>query len=154
MVVRRETVEERLKELDAILEELAKYRDKEAADLRSSLSLRWSIERGLIAAATVIFDVADHILSAHFGRYPDTYEDALRLLFENNVISENLFGKIQGLGGFRNILVHQYMKVDLEALTRNGRKAFKIFPMFSKEIQDWMDASEKVSTSGPSAGDW
>ena len=144
MVVRREVVEERLKELDTILGELAKYGDKEAADFRSSLSLRWTIERGLIAAATVILDVADHILAAHFGLYSDTYEDALRLLFENQVVSKKLFEEIQGLGGFRNILVHQYMKVDLEELARNVRKAFKVFPRFSEEVQNWVDRLGKA----------
>ncbi|MBE7472282.1 MAG: hypothetical protein HS114_24370 [Anaerolineales bacterium] len=74
MVVREEGIKQRLKELDEILQELSKYRQVSRAEVDSSLSQRWIIERGLIAAASVIFDIADHILAGHFGYYAETYE--------------------------------------------------------------------------------
>ena len=65
MILKQEVVEERLKELDEILKELGRHRDVTREDFQTSLSQRWIIERGLIAAATVKFDVADHILAAN-----------------------------------------------------------------------------------------
>jgi len=112
MVLRREAVEERLKELDRILQELDKYRGMSWKAFRTDLSLRWIIERGLIAAATVIFDVIDHILAGHFGVYAESYEDSLALLRDKDVISEGLYQQIRGLGGFRNILIHRYLGID------------------------------------------
>lgn len=139
MVFRRETVEERLKELDVITTELSGYQSKTLEDLKGSLSLRWSIERGLIAGANLIFDVADHILSSSFSLYSDAYEDSLKMLYDNSVISEDLFSKIKGLGGFRNILVHEYLKIDLGELHKNYNKSIDLFPGFSLEILEWMD---------------
>jgi len=143
MVLRLEVIEERLKELDTVLNELARYKDKKLIDIQGSLSLRWTIERGLIAAATLVFDIADHIVSAHFGLYAETYRESLQFLHEKGVISDQLFEKIKGLGGLRNILVHEYLRVDLRKLFQNFQTAFETFPMFSKEIQDWLKKLEK-----------
>ena len=65
MVLRREVIEERLKELDRILQELQKYKGLGRQAFDADLSQQWVIERGLIAAASVILDVADHILAGH-----------------------------------------------------------------------------------------
>jgi uncharacterized protein YutE (UPF0331/DUF86 family) len=67
------------------------------------------IERGLEAGAQLILDIADHILSSHFGYYSETYEDTLKGLLEKNVISNDLYDQIKGLGSLRNILIHQYV---------------------------------------------
>lgn len=49
------------------------------------------LERGLIAAASIVFDVADQVLAGHFGTYVDTYEESLQVLCEEAVISEGLY---------------------------------------------------------------
>ena len=69
MVVKRSSIVERLKELDVVVQELGQYQATSLADLRADLSRRWVIERGLIAAATLILDIADHILSGQFSTY-------------------------------------------------------------------------------------
>ena len=89
-MVRRESIEARLKELDEIIQELFKYKDASSDALKQDLSQRWIIERGLIAGASIIFDVSDHILSEEFGFYAESYEESLRGLFEKGVISEEL----------------------------------------------------------------
>jgi uncharacterized protein YutE (UPF0331/DUF86 family) len=138
MVLKNEVILDRLKEIDVVLEELYKYNNKTQDEIVSSLSLRWIIERGLITIASVIFDIADHILSASFSIYSSTYEDSLKLLKEKNVISEDLYKNIKGLGGFRNILIHEYMEIDINELYKNFKKSFKVFPMFSKEIYQYL----------------
>jgi len=92
----------------------------------------------MIALANLVFDAADHILSGYFGVYSETYEDTLQQLREKGVVSQNLYESIKGLGGFRNILVHDYLKVDVTELHRNLLKAFEVFPAFSSEIQQWL----------------
>jgi uncharacterized protein YutE (UPF0331/DUF86 family) len=138
VVLRQEIVLERLKQIDTFLEELSLYQHKSPEDIGASLSLRWTVERGLIALANLVFNIADHILSGHFGIYSDTYEDTLRHLQHKKVISKDLYQKIKGLGGFRNILVHDYLKIDLTDVQRNLLKAFEVFPAFSNEIQKWL----------------
>jgi uncharacterized protein YutE (UPF0331/DUF86 family) len=140
MILRREAVEARLKELDEILQELGKYRDLSPEELRRDLSKRWILERGLIAAASVIFDVADHILAGHFGAYSESYEESLRLLQANGVISAELFAEIRGLGGLRNILIHRYLDIDPREVVASHSKGMETFPRFAREVLAWLDA--------------
>ena len=140
MVVKRTTIIERLKEFDEILAELNKYRMVNETALRQDLSQRWIIERGLIAAAEIIFDITDHILAAHYGIYPETYEDSLEKLKENKVISVSLYSQLRGLGGFRNILVHRYLGIDIANVVQNYQKGLRTFPQFAQEILAWLDS--------------
>lgn len=134
MVFKQEGIIERLKELDTVIEELSLHKDLTVEDIKTSLSKRWIIERGLIAGANLIFDIADHILASKFHIYAETYEDSLRLLYEKGIITKELFEKIEGLGGFRNILVHEYLGIDIDEEYKNFQKAIVVFKEFGKEI--------------------
>ena len=127
-------IERRLEELDQVLQELLRYRDLSLDEYKAELSKRWIIERGLIAAASMIFDVADHILSAQFGYYAESYEGSLEALCEKNVISNELYNQMKGLGGFRNILIHSYIDIDPQEVFENFHKALSVFPHFAQEI--------------------
>ena len=141
MVLRREAVEKRLKELDEILKELDKHREVDSETLRRDVGQRWIIERGLIAAATIVFDVADHILAGHFGVYAETYEESLGAIKDRAVISEELYRDIKGLGGFRNILVHRYLDINPDEVFESFQKGLVIFPAFAREILAWLDTT-------------
>lgn len=139
MVLRKEVITERLKELDKILKELSKYENIKLEEIKASLSKRWIIERGLIACCNLIFDIADHILASHYSVYPATYEESLEKLHSNKVISNNLYKNMKGLGGFRNVLVHEYIDIDMEELLNNFRKSFRVFTQFINEIDKWCE---------------
>lgn len=139
MVLKRESVSGRLEELDRILSELLLYESVTADDLLDDLSQRWIIERGLIAAAGIILDIAEHILVAHFGAYSSTYEASLAGINEHGVISDATYHQLKGLGGFRNILVHLYQEIDIDQLWQNYRKALGVFPQFAREVTAWLD---------------
>jgi len=139
MGLRRESIEQRLKEMDGIIQELDKYRDVSLDNLRADTSLSWVIERGLISGASTIFDIADRILAGRFGYYAQTYEDSLKALFDKDIISGNLYDLIKGLGGLRNILIHRYAPLDPGMVLDSFHKSLIVFPLFAREIIDWLD---------------
>ena len=141
MGIRVERIEQRLKELDEALHELNRYRNITPEALRCDLSLKWIIERGLISAASSIFDVSDHILSSQFGFYSNTYDESLLGLFDKKVISEDIFQQLKGLGSLRNALVHRYMEISPDQLVEDYHKAMIVFPRFAMEILSWIDSA-------------
>ena len=140
MVIKRNSIVERLKELDTVLRELKPFQDIETETLRTNISQRWIVERGLIAAASLILDIADHILVGHFGFYANSYEESLQGLRDKNVISPELFSQIQGLGGFRNVLVHMYQEIDPALVADSLNKGLIAFPQFAQEVLHWLDS--------------
>lgn len=129
-----ESIKERLMELDRVTAELKKYKTISAEELSENLSLRWTIERGLIAGISIILDITLHILSSKFSVYPSTYEEGIRELYRNRVISESLYLKLKGIGSFRNILVHEYIKIDPKKVFTNFLKFLEISSDFTREI--------------------
>jgi uncharacterized protein YutE (UPF0331/DUF86 family) len=143
MVLKPENILVRLKELERILLELNRYQELSWEAFSTDLSQRWIVERGLMAAATMIFDVADHILAGHFGRYAGSYEESLKLLCDLEVLPDELYGQLRGLGGFRNILVHGYIEIDAQHVYENLDKSLRVFPQYGQVILAWLDAQER-----------
>ena len=140
MVLKRNSITERLKRYDETLHELFLYQGTTLEEYEKSISRQWIIEHGVMRCATIIFDIADHILSGHYGAYSDSYEDSLAVLNRHDVISDDLYQSLKGLGGFRNILVHQYMIIEPAETLAHFHKAIQVFPQFAHEIQRWLDS--------------
>ncbi len=147
--LRREFIWNALAELRRVATELEKYRDLTPEDLAANLSLRWAVERGLLAGLSLIFQVADHILVRHFGRVVDTYEGLLAELRACGVISEDLYRRLKGAGGFRNILVHGYLQVDLGRVARALKEAPDLFRVFGEEVGAWVNSLPEDGADEP-----
>ena len=133
------TVEQRLKRLReyvARIEEIAATpRETFVADYKQY----WLAERGLQLTAEIVLDVANHILAAVFHMYPETNEEALDGLCESGVISKDAREGLQGFGGLRNILVHDYLAVDASQILNHLQKAPEALQNFSREVLAWLD---------------
>lgn len=129
-----------LADLERVAQELAKYQKVDAAALAGDLSLRWTVERGLLAGFTLIFQAADHILAAHFHRSADTYEGLLLELRGCGILPDHLYAQLRGSGGFRNVLVHEYVRVDLKEVEAALRRAPVVFRRFAEVVTAWLDA--------------
>ncbi len=139
MVLREEMIRRGLLELGTVAAELDKYRTVTAEALRGDLSLRWTVERGLLAGLTLIFNIADHILASVFQRYPESYEESLEDLAACGVVSAELRRALAGAGGFRNILVHEYAEIDLDEVAAAAAAAPELFRRFAREMGSWLE---------------
>ncbi len=97
------------------------------------------MERGLLNAAGLVFDIADHVLSGHFGRHSETYQASLDGLYEERVIPRDLHEHLEGLGGFRNLLVHEYVELDSAEVHQHFQAAFQVFPRFASAVLAWLE---------------
>lgn len=132
-------VERRLEELDRTLERLSRHRDVSFEEYRNDLDLQWIVERGLLNAAGLVFDIADHLLSGHFGHHSETYQASLDGLYEEHVIARDLHEDLEGLGGFRNLLVHEYLELDSAEVHQHLQAAFRVFPRFASAVLAWLE---------------
>lgn len=108
MVLRPEAVRERLRKLEEVISGLEGLVGRKRSGLRDE----WATERGLQLAAELLFDIGNHVLTAQFGVNAKDYEDVLEQLATRGVIDATLRERFRGLGGFRNILVHDYLPLD------------------------------------------
>jgi uncharacterized protein YutE (UPF0331/DUF86 family) len=69
-------------------------------------------ERHFQVAAQCLLDMANHIIAEDGLGSPDDAEGLLTCLARAGAIPPELYERTQGLAGFRNILVHDYLTVD------------------------------------------
>ena len=85
-----------------------------------------SAERFLQTAIEATIDIGSHIVSHEKLGTIHAYRDLSRLFFEHALISEELSELWLSMIGFRNILVHEYGKIDRE----------KVYQTLQNNLQD------------------
>jgi len=120
-------------------DELEKHARVSADDLATDLTLSWAVQHGLLAGISLILQAAQHILARRFGTLPESYEAALAELRTRGVISATLYRRLRGAGGFRNVLVHEYLQVDLARVAQYARRAPTTFHDFADELIHWLE---------------
>ncbi len=138
MVFREESVIERLKKLEEVLARLREKAGVTLEEYQRDRDLQWIIERGLEVASSTIFDIGNHILAGVFQIPVEEYEEILTRLCEKGVIGSELLTELRGLGGFRNILVHGYLRINSVLVYEHYRRALHSFPRFIAEVERWL----------------
>ncbi len=87
---------------------------------------KYSIERLLFLISENILDFLDHILSSQFEIISESYEDIIENALKKKVMDDSLYLKLKGLGGFRNVLAHEYMNLSDAEVFRNLNKMLKM----------------------------
>ena len=143
MVFSVESIVERLEKLEEVV---ARLKDKEAvtlAEYKADTACQWFVERGLEIASATILDIGNHILASVYQAAAEEYEEILEKLRGKQVLSAQLYEALQGLGGFRNILVHGYLKLNAKLVYDHYHKALTSFPQFVAEIAAWLSEHER-----------
>jgi len=130
-------IEQKLKELDRYLVQLAKHRGATAEDLKTDLDKAWIVEHGLQLCIQAVLDMGNHILAEKgltVTEYADIFDELARL----EVLPKDFAQKISGMAGFRNILVLEYAKVDLEQVAKVLNNNLNDFREFAKHLGEFL----------------
>lgn len=112
MTLRPDTIRERLA---LVRTHLAALRDTAALPRQQFLDDRkeqWAAAYALQTAVQALLDAGAHVLSGHFKESPREYSEIVPLLTRHGVLAAALGERLRGVGGFRNVLVHEYAAVD------------------------------------------
>ncbi len=103
-----------IKKYFAILEPLKKYPEEKI--LKDEI-LYGAVERYLYLLCQATIDFAEAIISYADLRKPGTYGEIFEILSEGDgLISKEISSKMKSMTGFRNILAHEYGKVNSHAI--------------------------------------
>lgn len=126
MVYRRESLLKRIEKLREYRHDLKQMSDITFEEYVKDKRTKYSIERLLFLISENILDFLDHILSSQFEIISESYEDIIENARKKEVMDDSLYSKLKGLGGFRNVLAHEYMNLSDEEVFRNLHKMLKM----------------------------
>ncbi len=120
--------------LDNILMVKGKYTIDE---FRDNFSLQLQMERAFEVINQIAIDVCTHILSS-FSAIPANYANCFQILRERHVINESLSKDMIQSVRMRNLIVHQYAKIDYGILYNNLTQLQLDFTDFKNQILEWL----------------
>jgi len=96
-------------------------------------------ERYLQLSIEILLDVGKLLVVIKGLKRPEENQEIFSALRDEKIISEKLAGNLMGIANFRNILVHDYEKIDREIVYEKLRDNLEDFENFRKEIAGYVN---------------
>ena len=135
----REIIESKLRFLKEYLVDLKEYESISLNDYRQNKKDQRFVERTLHLACESCLDASAHMISRLSFREARDNKDLFVILFENGVISEATSQAMVKMSKFRNIVVHDYARIDPEIVIGILRKDLNDFNVFAREVLQYID---------------
>lgn len=111
-----DVIRNKLAEITRTLDELALVGEVNGARLSSDSLVRAAVERFVTRLVDLAVDVNTHLAVAKLGRAPGDYRSSFTLAAELEAIDAKLAKLIAPSVGMRNVVIHEYDRLDLERL--------------------------------------
>lgn len=105
-------IETKISHIQKYLKLLSRYKGFSQKEIEENPDLKGAVERYLYLAAQATLDLGEAIIAFKEFRRPGTYTDVFYILQEENFISKSLSEKLVNMTKFRNVIAHDYEKVD------------------------------------------
>lgn len=117
-MVSRLIVTERLEKLGGYLKTLQAVQKYDLKRFKDDPFIHGAAERYLHLSIECLLDIGNHIIADRGYPKPETYADIFRILAEEAVIPQDLLQEVEGMAAFRNLLVHDYVRLDRDRVYR------------------------------------
>jgi uncharacterized protein YutE (UPF0331/DUF86 family) len=138
-MIDKEVIYKHIGELRKIVNELSSFESYTLHDLEIDIGKQWQIERGLQLAIQNLLDIGSHILSALGKNNIETYTDIIDKLAQEKILPPDFTLKIRGMAGLRNILVHDYLDVDIGRIYKIFQDQLEDFKTFCRLIIEYLE---------------
>lgn len=133
-----ESVQRRLVAIDERLDELKQLGDVTVDRLSQDWLVRAAAERVLTQLIELAAQINSHVVTASGNTPPTAYRASFAAAADVGVLSDDLAAKIEPSAGLRNILVHQYLDVDLEIVAASVAQAIADYSAYRREVARWL----------------
>ena len=93
---------------------LKRYKVYSRQEIEENVDIRGAVERYLYLAAQASIDLAEAVIAYKGFRKPTTMSETFYILNEEDIVSGELTEKMVRMVGFRNVMAHDYEKVNYD----------------------------------------
>jgi uncharacterized protein YutE (UPF0331/DUF86 family) len=136
-MVERDVIIRIFTNLDEYLRDLEELKKSSTLqDFVTNKITRRYAERTLQLAVEACLDLAQHIISYQGFREPLDNKDCFQVLYEEGITSQSLADRLKKMTQFRNVVVHDYIKIDPEIVFAIIQKDLGDITAFIKAIKE------------------
>jgi len=136
----------KLSNLDKYLDQIGEYACITMEGYRGDWKVQRIVERTLQMMIETCLDISGHIIADGKFRVPETYADAFRILVENGILSEAHLDAYEKMARFRNIVVHDYERIDPEIVMGLLKNDLQNFEEFKTSVVEYLRQKPNKST--------
>lgn len=140
-----DVLRERLKLLGEYTSDLREVQGLSFQEYQEKKWIRKGVERTLQTAIETCLDIGNHIIATEGFRFPEDNKDVFVILGEEGVVPADLFPRLIDMARFRNLLVHEYAKIDDAIVYVILRKRLGDFDRFAKAIVTYLERPRRSS---------
>lgn len=119
-----------------------KQRSLSRDDLLTHTTEQRAVERMFENAIQACADLAQHIATDDFEYTGETSKGAIRCLGRENVIDEETAQTLVGAVGFRNVLAHEYGRVDYDEVYEILQTGLDVYDAYGRQVAQWVRTNE------------
>lgn len=134
----QEVIASKLKILSEYYRQLRFYDKISLEEYRGDWKIQRIVERTLHLAAECSLDIANHIISNEGFREPVDNRDIFTILGEEKILNKDLSVSLGKMAQFRNIIVHDYAKIDQEIVVDILKNKIIDFEKFAKNMESYL----------------
>jgi uncharacterized protein YutE (UPF0331/DUF86 family) len=133
-MVDKSLVLRKLSDLSDLYGQLLEYRVITPRRYATDWKSQRIVERTLQMMVEICLDVANHIIADKGYRRPVGYADHFTILRENGILGARLTARMMKMAKFRNLIVHNYDKIDAEIIVGILKKNLPDFEAFKTAV--------------------
>jgi uncharacterized protein YutE (UPF0331/DUF86 family) len=148
-VAGNDIVVERLTLLRNEMQYLKEERDKVRSfkEYVDNVRLRRAVERSLQVSVEACLDIGRRIIAQERFRYPEDNADVFRVLYEEKIVSAQLLSALLEMARFRNLIVHNYARIDDARVYGILKRHLGDFDAFARAIVDYLQPQTSTGQS-------
>jgi uncharacterized protein YutE (UPF0331/DUF86 family) len=107
-------IQDKTKEIEQYVNELSEIIPSNFVDYKKDIKTKAACERYFEKIIEAVVDLAFLVIKKKGYKIPEEDKEAFDVLADENIISKELAGKLKDAKGMRNIIAHEYGKIDDE----------------------------------------
>jgi len=128
----------KLARMDTYLSQIREFSKISGNEYKKNWKTQRIVERTLQILVEECIDIANHIIADEGLRLPVGYADAFQVLMENRIIKKKLSATMEKMAKFRNVIIHQYEKIDPGIVVAILHKNLADFERYKKAIIQYL----------------
>lgn len=129
-------IENKISSVKKYLNILNGYKDFSKQEIEDDLNIKGAVERYIYLAVQATIDLAEAVVAYKRLRKPTTMAEPFYILEEEKIISLDLAKTMANMVGFRNIIAHDYEKINYDIVYDILQKKLTDIETFLSVVSD------------------
>ncbi|MFH0805655.1 MAG: DUF86 domain-containing protein [Patescibacteria group bacterium] len=131
------TIENKISLVKKYIKILGDYKKYSKDEIQNDQTIKGAVERYLYLMSQATIDLAEAIISYKKFRKPISMSESFSILNEEKIISIELTNKMTKMVGFRNVVAHDYDKIDYDIV-------YDVLQSKLKDIEELLEILAKI----------